>query len=329
MNINHFRYVIAVAEHKNMSRAAESLYISQPALTKSINLLEEHLGLPLFDRTVSPIKLTYAGEFFLAQAKKMLELNDYLEDEMRAIATLEKSQLVLGIPGERGARWLPHLLPAFSKAYPQIDVKVIEGHSNVLEEKMLSGQIDISFYTLPVGTPEIDFEVLADDPLIIISARDSEFSSQFDLSQNSPWTPYLISEKLLNNQDFLIVAPGSGMRRITEYLLERHGIKYNIHRELYRHETVVRLVSVGDGLAVSPCVTPIRLGIPDKVACFSLDNPVLTRKLVVAYRKNRILTPPLINFINLTKRVIETTPELIVRNVRVLPALMADHRQLK
>lgn len=326
MNINHFRYVIAVAEHKNMSRAAESLYISQPALTKSLNLLEEQLGVQLFDRSAVPIKPTYAGEVFLAQAKKMLELNDYLVGEMHAIVTSQKSQLVIGVPGERGARWLPHLLPAFSKAYPQIDVKVVEGHSNVLEEKMLSGQVDISLYTLPVGTPEIDFEVLADDPLVIIAAKDSEFASQFNLEQNSPWTPYLISEKLLNNQNFLIVAPGSGMRRITEYIMERHGIKYNIYRELYRHETVVRLVSVGDGLAVSPCVTPIRLGITDKVACFSLDNPIMTRKLIVAYRKNRILTPPIINFINLTKKVIETTPDLIVRNVRVLPPIMSSRK---
>ncbi|MBS6645800.1 MAG: LysR family transcriptional regulator [Clostridiaceae bacterium] len=321
MNINHFRYIIAIAEHKNMSRAAKSLYISQPALTKSINLLEEQLGVQLFDRSAVPIEPTYAGKVFLAQAKKMLELNDYLEGEMRAIATSEKSQLTLGIPGERGARWLPHLLPAFSKAHPGVDVKFIEGHSNVLEEKMISGQIDLSFYTLPVGSPDIDFEVLADDPLIIIAARDSEFASQFDLSQNSPWTPYLIPARLLNNQNFLVVAPGSGMRRITEYLLERHGIKYNIKRELYRHETVVRLVSVGDGLAVCPCVTPIRLAIPDKFACFSLDNPVLTRKLIFAYRKNKILTPPIINFINLTKEIIANTPELVVRNVKVIPPL--------
>ena len=61
MNINHFRYIIAIAEHKNMSRAAKSLYISQPALTKSINLLEEQLGVQLFDRSAVPIEPTYAG----------------------------------------------------------------------------------------------------------------------------------------------------------------------------------------------------------------------------------------------------------------------------
>lgn len=321
MNINHFKYVLAIAEHKNMSQAANSLYISQPALTKSINALENQLGVQLFDRTAVPIQPTYAGKLFLEQAKKMLELFDYLLDEMQAVASSKKIQLTLGIPGERGANWLPRLLPAFSDAYPDIDIKFVEGHSIVLEEKMLSGEIDISLYTLPVGTPEIDFEVLADDPLIIITSKNSEFANQFDLSQNSPWTPYLIPANLLNFQDFLLVAPGSGMRRIAEYLLERHGIKYNVHRELYRHETVVRLVAVGDGMAVCPCITPIRLGITDQFAFFSLDKPVLTRKLIVAYRKNRVLTPPILHFIELAKNVIKTNPELTVRNVQVIPPI--------
>ena len=60
MNINKFSYVLAIAEYQNMTKAAEALYISQPALTKSLNLLEAELGVKLFDRNISPIRLTYA-----------------------------------------------------------------------------------------------------------------------------------------------------------------------------------------------------------------------------------------------------------------------------
>ena len=105
------------------------------------------------------------------------------------------------------------------------------------------------------------------------------------------------------------------MRIIAEYLLERHGVKYNLKREIYRHETIVKLVAEGDGMAISPCLTPKRLNIQDKFAYFSLDNPVLTRKLVIAYRKNRFLTPPMLNFIQLTREVLDAHPVLAVKDV--------------
>lgn len=68
MNINKFSYVLAIAEYQNMTKAAEALYISQPALTKSLNLLEAELGVKLFDRNISPIRLTYARRSIFAES---------------------------------------------------------------------------------------------------------------------------------------------------------------------------------------------------------------------------------------------------------------------
>jgi len=320
MNIKHFNYVLTIAKYQNISKAASALYISQPALTKALNNLEATLGVKLFDRTSTPIKLTYAGEVFLEEAKKILEINKHLEREMHAIANSERSKLILGIHGERGSNWLPRLIPPFTEQYPGVELQVVEGHSSTLEEKMLAGQIDICISTLPVYAPEIDFEIIADDPVIIATAKDAPFSRMFDLEDNTPQTPYLIPGNLLNQQSFLFVIPGSGMRRIAEYLFERHGIKYNISRELYRHETAVKLSAVGQGFVVTPCITPIRLGIIQQMAYFSLDNPVLTRKIIVAYNKNTVLSSTARNFINLTKQIIDSTPQLSVKNVSVLPA---------
>lgn len=320
MNIKHFNYVLAIAQYQNISKAASSLYISQPALTKALNTLESTLGVKLFDRAVTPIKLTYAGEVFLEKAKKILEINKYLENEMHAIANLERSKLILGIHGERGSNWLPRLIPPFTRRYPGVELQVVEGHSSTLEEKMLAGQVDICISTLPVYIPEIDFEILADDPIIIATAIDAPFSQMFDLEDNTPQTPYLIPGNLLNQQSFLFVIPGSGMRRIAEYLFERHGIKYSISRELYRHETAVKLSAAGQGFVVTPCITPVRLGIIQQMAYFSLDNPVLSRKIIIAYSKDMVLSPAAKNFINLTKEIIACTPELAVGNVSVLPA---------
>ncbi len=119
VNINKFSYVLAIAEYQNMTKAAEALYISQPALTKSLNLLEAELGVKLFDRNISPIRLTYAGEVFLQKAQKIMEMHDHMMKEMSSIATLHKSRLILGIPGERGTMWLPLILPTFFQTIPR------------------------------------------------------------------------------------------------------------------------------------------------------------------------------------------------------------------
>ena len=143
VNINKFSYVLAIAEYQNMTKAAEALYSSQPALTKSLNLLEAELGVKLFDRNISPIRLTYAGEVFLQKAQKIMEMHDHMMKEMSSIATLHKSRLILGVPGERGTMWLPLILPTFFKQFPDVDLQIIEGNSAVNESALTGESIPV------------------------------------------------------------------------------------------------------------------------------------------------------------------------------------------
>lgn len=321
MNISHYRYVIAIAEHQNMSKAAQSLYISQPALTRSINKLEQTLGVKLFDRDVSPIRLTYAGTVFLQEARRILQINDQLHISMQEIASSEQGKLVLGIPGERGSSYLPVLLPAFSRICPKIEVQIVEGHSNILEEKMEAGDVDLSIYTMPVASSSIEYEIVTEEPMVIISGRNSDFAQQFDLSNNAITTPYFIPPNVLDGKEFLLVNKGSGMRRISEYILDLHNIRYHIHRELYRHETIVRLVAACDGIAFSSCVTPVRLGIESQLAYFTLDNPMVTRKIIIAYKKYRALPSYMQDFIRITHELINTTEHNKMKEFSPVPAL--------
>ena len=324
MNIQHYRYVEAVSRHQNISSAARELYISQPALTRSLNQLESELGVRLFDRDASPVRLTYAGERFLTEARRILEIQTNLIQEMHSIASQESGRMVLGIPGERGSSWLPYLLPRFEAVRPGIQVDIVEAHSRELEAKMESGSIDLSLYTFPVASEAIDYTALVEEPMVIIASRDSRFASRFDLSDNTLETPYLITPDMLEGEDFLLVNPGSGMRRITEYILERHAVRFHMRRQLYRHETIVRLAAAGDGLAVTSTITPHRLGLRDRIACFSLDQPAVTRKIIAAFRKGRVLPAYIQCFIDLTRDTLHSVPELSAPRTRVLPMRLPD-----
>ena len=283
MNINKFKYVTAIAKYQNMTRAAESLYMSQPALTKSLTQLERELGVRLFDRDYTPIRLTYAGELFLDEAEKILNLYEHLMDEMNRIATSQKSRLRLGITSDRGTVWLPYLIPAFSRHFPNIDLQTIEGTHPDVENLLLDGKVDLGFTTLPVSSSQIASDVVADDPIVIACSREHPFARNFDLSRNTLTTPYLISPKDLEGQKFLALNKGTQLRRLSEFMFERNGLYYRFIREFRRHETAMRVAAEGVGLIVTPSQTAVRLGISDRFAYFSIERPVLSRKIIFAY----------------------------------------------
>ena len=113
MNNDIYRYLLTVAQTRNITRAAEMLHISQPALTKAIRRQEKDLGVTLFDRSTTPLKLTYAGERFLESARKLLDIGTAMREEMKNIALGAKERVRLGITVERGTAWLPLILPQF------------------------------------------------------------------------------------------------------------------------------------------------------------------------------------------------------------------------
>ena len=115
MEIRQFTYVSMVAECGSFTKAAARLFITQPALSNYINKLEEDLGVRLFDRSVTPVKLTYAGEQYLEYAKNGQILVEGLQRKMRDISQNQTGRLGLGLPSERIIYMLTLLLPVFQR----------------------------------------------------------------------------------------------------------------------------------------------------------------------------------------------------------------------
>ena len=103
MEFRKLNYLLTLAECRNMTRAAEKLYISQSALSHYLKNVEEELGTPLFDRSTSPLTLTYAGKCFMESAKKILMENDRLEKELRDITLHMTGKLRVGTSRDRAS----------------------------------------------------------------------------------------------------------------------------------------------------------------------------------------------------------------------------------
>ena len=319
MTFNQLLHVRTIAELGNMTLAASALYMTQPALTKSIKALETELGVQLFDRDTQPIRLTSAGEVFLEKGKQILLLHNELLDDMKRIAQDSCEKITIGMPGEQGSIWFPVLLSEVRQVFPHLEIRMAEGNSRTLENLILERNVDLALYSLPIFRPEIASTVLARESIVFAVSVTHPLTKWIDLSRNSPWTPQLLSPQLLKNETFVALTEGSGLRRLLNAAFVRHHLHPVIAMELQRNETAVRLAAEGVGIVLTPVKTAVRLNLEQKLAFFTLDDPVISRSMVAAYRKDTPPSPMLQKIIDIARKTACENPTLVDRVRQVIP----------
>ena len=144
MDFKDLSYVLAIAKYQNITKAAESLYITQPTLTKFLQGLERDLGQKLFKRLGNRYVLTYAGERYTAKAGEILNLKKELDLEMGDIIRNNAGSLKIAFPTMRGTYMLPCTLPIFNSLYPNVKLDILEAHSSQLEGMLQNGDADLA-----------------------------------------------------------------------------------------------------------------------------------------------------------------------------------------
>ena len=223
MSFKKLKYIITIAECRSISKAACELFISQPSLSSILSNMEKDLGVSLFDRSTNPISLTYAGEKYVETAKKILSLESNLKKELIDISTMKKGKITIGIPSVRGTHVLPLILPKFKKEYPGIDIHVIEGDSNYLEECLLSGKVDLVLTSLPSTDKRITCELVYEEK-IMLACKKGYLNSQHLLDINSN----IVNLNSLKDVDFILTKKNHRIRKLTEYVFDLFNFKPKI-----------------------------------------------------------------------------------------------------
>ena len=318
MNLNCYRYVIAIAENLSISKAANELFITQPALTKYLNKLEQELGVSLFDRTVTPLQITYAGEVYVREGRKILEMQKFLEQELDEISQMQRGRLTIGINSERGSWCMPLLIPAFQERYPKVELVIQEGHSKFLEDELLKNHIDLFIGTLPLSSSELTYEYLSDEPIVLAIPADHRIARSYDLSENSPQTPYYLSPERLNGEPFILLVREQGMGRIARKLLKKHNIEPQIVMTLKNNNGALRMASSGLGITFAVADAAKRTQLIRPLSYFTFEDPVFCRKSVACYKKSTGLSPLAANFVKFWKELMVTESSLKGTDCQVL-----------
>src|ERR1700761_2065853 len=168
MELRQLRYAVAVAAHRHFTRAAAAVPVAQPALSHQIKLLEQELGVELFERSRSGVRPTEAGEIFLLRARRALAEIDAAREEIGALKGLTSGRLMLGAMQALAGLDLPRLIAAFHAAYPGVDVSLREDSARDMLAMAARGEIDLAIAALDVGRPG-GFEVvrLVREPVLV------------------------------------------------------------------------------------------------------------------------------------------------------------------
>jgi len=309
MESRQLKYMLMVAEEQSFSRAAEKLYIAQPYLSKYIQKIEKEIGVKLFDRSCTPLKLTYAGEQFAKKARQILQLDSNLLQEMKDITEEKNGQFALGISPVRGAYILPIVLPAFRELFPNVEISLHEGTSANLESWMNKGITDLTILSLPIKSDEFSYEVLLQEKFLIVVPPMHSLAQRPGSNDDPP--PLRLAE--LEKEPFILLQKGQALRGIADTLFLQVGFRPHIVLETRNYETAHTLASIGMGITFSTMtVCQSYSNVTKPVRLFTAE-PSFTRTLAIVYRKRKYLTRIEQTFIRMTKEMVQ--PRSCLHNI--------------
>lgn len=172
MDSKQIQYILKVAECQNITRAAEQLYVSQPALSHFISKAEEELGAKIFNRGTTPLTLTQAGEHYVKTARMMMALEENLRQEIDDLNNSRDGEIRLGLSDMRATSLLPFALPEFRRLYPNVTIKTVESSSRTVEDNVRNGLVDLGIIPLYDYGQDLCAKVLYDEELLLVSSED-------------------------------------------------------------------------------------------------------------------------------------------------------------
>ena len=214
MNLKQAQYVKTIAECGSITAAAKKLFVSQPSLSQMLRQLEQETGLPIFDRSTSPMRLTYAGEKYLQAAERIIAANAELDNQLREIRQEHSGRLRLGISVTRAMQVMPLVLRIFQQQYPNVTLQMTESGSGTLEELLRTGQIDLALAALESTSPSLAYELIEKETIGILAGRDTAIAGRFVSG-----TP--LSLDAFRQENFIFLTKGHSSR-ITQDKLFRH-----------------------------------------------------------------------------------------------------------
>lgn len=269
-----------VAKQLSFTKAAELLFMTQPAVTFQVKQLEEHFNTRLFERSHSKITLTPAGRLAMEYAERILNLTSEMETRLMEMTGEVSGILLIGASTTIAEYMLPRLLGDFKTKYPQVQTRLTVANSETVESKVADHTLDIGLIEAPSHHPSLEAQICCEDELVAICAP------QHDLAKLTMAAP-----EQLATLPYISREAGSGTREVVDDFFRRSGFNpddLHIVMELGSPEALKGAVEAGLGIAIVSRATILKeLKLGDLVAVPLQPRLMRPLSLVYAHEKFR------------------------------------------
>jgi len=282
MDLDLLRSLVAVADAGAITEAANRLGLTQPALTRRIQHLEQEFGSELLSRSRKGAELTEIGSVVDREARVLIDRYDSLKAEAASHQSVEGGTVRIGGGATAVSFVLPDAIAKFQRAFPLVHFHVKEAGSSEIASDVANGRLELGLVTQPVRTTGLEILPLVDDHIVLIAAADNPLANTKTLSV-----------AMLDGQNFVGFEGGSAIRQIVDAHLREAGVEINVVMELRSIPAIVRMVATTGSLAFVS-----QLGIQEQqlVREIKISGLEITRHLGLARRKAHALSPAAARF---------------------------------
>lgn len=276
VSLRQLRAFLAVARLRHFRRAAESLHLTQPAISRHIAELEAELDVRLFDRNTREVLPTEAGRYLQGAVERLLEELEGVLAHVHSENERHRGKVhVAAVPTLAGSL-MPPCIAACARAYPQLHIQLHEQVQTQVLDSVRGGEVDFGLAIAPVSDDEFDSETIMRDSFYVVCRRDHPLATRKTLNWRS-----------LRGLRLVLLDHDSGSRRLIDQALSAQQVDVEVVQQTGHTHTAFRMVEAGLGISITPGLS---LPPPAPLTVLPL-TPTLHRAIVLVRRRNRSLSP--------------------------------------
>jgi DNA-binding transcriptional LysR family regulator len=290
MQIDSLKVFCDLAESESFTKAAQINNVTQSAVSQQISSLERVFKSLLIERSKKRFRLTREGQVLYDYSKQIIATYEALGSKLQEIKDIISGTIRVATIYSIGLHDLPPYLKRFLKAYPTVNVHVEYRRANQVYEDVMGNVVDLGLVAYPTRDNKLEIYPLRKDPLVLVCHPQHPLAKQ-----------KRIKMKTLSGQKFIGFQPDIPTRKALDKILKENNVEVQHVMEFDNIETVKRAVEIDAGVAIVPQTTVVQEVAKQTLAQVDLDEGDFFRPLAAIYKKNKVLSPAMKQFLSILK----------------------------
>ena len=290
MQIESLKVFCDLAETESFTKAAQINGVTQSAVSQQISSLERIFKSLLIERSKKKFRMTREGQVLYDYSKQIIQTYESLHSKLQELKDIISGTIRVATIYSIGLHDLPPYIKKFMKSYPTVNVHVEYRRANQVYEDVYSNVVDLGLVAYPIKDSKLEIIPLRKEPLVVICNPQHPFAKQKS-----------VKLKHLSTQKVIGFEPDIPTRKALDKILKEHGVEVKLAMEFDNVETVKRAVEIDAGISIVPEGTVIQEVNKQTLVALPIDDGEFFRPLAAIYKKNKVLSPAMKQFLMILK----------------------------